>query len=166
MQVIMTTTIAGKIKALFIRLFFEEEIHHVGGHFGPIKFYPDDKGCWLHVYTCTCKQVDYSHVYVHADRQHFGDFHEGITWQSKIIQQNLLQHFAQNQLFTLMISIFHIVKKKKKQPKLAKISIIDLHGISSKFFHFHSVLKTLNNLIQKTHHLNWAEQNSTNDFVS
>ena len=38
--------------------------------------------------TRTSKQVDYSHVYVHTDHNHFGDFYEGITLQSKIIQQN------------------------------------------------------------------------------
>ena len=93
MKVITTTTIAGKIEALFIHLVFEEEIRHVKGHFSPIKFYPDDKRCWLNVYTHTCKQVNYSHVYVHVDRKHFGDFYEGITWQSKNDTTKLITTF-------------------------------------------------------------------------
>ena len=38
------TTKAEKIEGCFIRLIFEEKIRHVKGHFGPINFYPDDKG--------------------------------------------------------------------------------------------------------------------------
>ena len=45
MKVMTTTTIAGKVEALFIYLVFEEEIRHVIGQFWPIKFYPNDIRC-------------------------------------------------------------------------------------------------------------------------
>ena len=60
------------------------------------------------------KQVDYTHVHVHVDHKQFSDFNGGITQQSKIQQNYLLYHFTQNQLHTLIISTFYIVKKTPK----------------------------------------------------
>ena len=56
----------------------------------------------------------------------------------------LLHDFTQNQLHILMISIFHTVKK---YPKLVEIPYYRL-GVLLKFWYFHNVLKTQNNLYQ------------------
>ena len=42
----------------------------------------DYKIMYIHV-----KQVDYTHAHVHVDHKHFRDFNEGITEESKMIQQ-------------------------------------------------------------------------------
>ena len=34
------------------------------------------------------KQVHYTNVHIHVDRKHFRDFNEGITEESKMMQQN------------------------------------------------------------------------------
>ena len=70
---------------------------------------------YIHIHVHV-KQIDYSHVHVHVDRKHFGDFNEEITQQLKMIQRNniILYHFTQNQLYILMISIFHNCEKTSK----------------------------------------------------
>ena len=56
MKVIMMTTIAGKIKALFICLVFEEEIRHVKGHIGPI------------IFTLMIKGADYMYIHIPVNK--------------------------------------------------------------------------------------------------
>ena len=162
MQVITTTTIAGKIEELFIRLVFKEEIHHVKWHFGPIKFYSDDKKCWLHVYTCNCKQVDYSHVHVHADRKHFWWF----LWRNNLTIKNnttkLITPFhSESTVHCDDINISYC--EKNIQNYWQKFLYYRL-GVSSKFFLFWQFTQNTKQFTSEDSP-SWAEQNSTNDFV-
>ena len=65
--------------------------HEIHVYISPMKIFPST------VYTCS-----WSHI---IDRKHFDDFYEGITYQI-----TEFYHFTQNQLYTLVISIFHILK--------------------------------------------------------